>query len=127
MKILSLGLLFLLFSTAGFAQVTCLDKLLPSSRYSGLHHMTRDEWNDGKDVLDAESARAALTFLTNSKLLCGPKDVVIKVEAECTSVIKDIPQSNTCFVFTNLGYFILSRDTGRNVNFIFTKDKSFSE
>ena len=127
MKSVWFGILFLLFSTAGFAQVTCLDKLLPASRYSGLHHVTRDEWQDGKEVLDIEGARAALHFLTNSKLLCNPKDVVIKVEPECTSIIKDIPQSNTCFIFTNVGYFVLNRDSGRNLNYIFTKDKSFSE
>lgn len=127
MNKLGIGFLFLLFSPIAFTQVTCLDKLLPANRYSGLHQLVRDEWNDGKEILDAESARNAVNFLTNSKLLCDPKDVIIKLEAECTPLVRDIPQSQTCFVFTNVGYFVLNRDSGRNINFIFSKDKTFSE
>jgi hypothetical protein len=123
------AILFMLFSfnLAAFAQeITCLEKLLPFNRHSGTHQLDRNEWNDGKDVLDEESARVAVTFLTNSKLLCKAGEVVINIDPVCAQIIAGLPQSNTCFLFTNLGYFIISRDNGKNVNFIFSKDKTFS-
>ncbi len=118
----------LVLQTTAFAQeMTCLDKLLPFNRYSGLHQLVKEEWTDVRDGLDAESAKAAVNFLVNSKLLCKTNEMVIKIDPVCTSVIADLPQSNSCFVYTNLGYFTATRDTGRNVNFIFTKDKRFAD
>jgi hypothetical protein len=118
----------LCFSLSAFAQeLTCLDKLLPFNRHSGLHQVLRDEWSDGKEVLDTEGAEAALKFLTNSKLLCRTGEVVVKLAGTCSQTVADLPQSNTCFIFTNLGYFVLSRDNVRNINFIFSRDKRFSE
>ncbi len=111
-----------------FAQeMTCLDKLLPYNKHSGLHLITRDEWNDGKEMLDSDGAKNVLAYLTNSRLLCKGHEVVIKVSPVCTPILPDLTQSNTCFIFTNLGYFIATRDNGRNVNFIFSKDKRFAE
>ena len=122
------GLFVLLFTTLSFAQqITCLDKLLPYNRYSGLHQLTKDEWTDGKNTIDPETTKTVVTFLTNSKLLCRQGEVVIKVFPVCSQAMADMPQSNTCFVYTNLGYFIVSRDNGTNVNFIFSKDRRFSE
>ncbi len=119
---------FLLFSNSSYSQsLTCLDKLLPYNKHSGLHQVTREEWNDGKEALDNESAKNALIFLTNSRLLCRSDEVIIKVAPSCTLLLADLPQSQTCFAFTNLGYFVISRDNGRNINFIFSKDKRFSE
>lgn len=118
----------LTLSATAFAQeMTCLDKLLPFNRYSGLHQLVKEEWTDARDGLDAESAKAAVTFLVNSKLLCKTNEMVIKVDPVCTSTVADLPQSNSCFIFTNLGYFTATRDLGRNVNFIFTKDRRFAE
>lgn len=118
----------LCLSLSSFAQeLTCLDKLLPFNRHSGLHQVLRDEWTDGKEVLDAEGAESAIKFLTNSKLLCRTGEVVVKLAATCTQTVADLPQSNTCFLFSNLGYFVLSRDNVRNINIIFSRDKRFSE
>lgn len=128
MKKTGLGLLLLMFTFISYAQeMSCLDKLLPYSRFSGLHTMTKAEWYDGKEALDAESARQAVTFLINSKLLCKPNEVVIKIEPVCQSLIADISQSNSCFVFTNVGHFLMNRDSGRNTNLIFSKDKKYSD
>lgn len=128
MKKLSIGLFLILFSFQSFAQeMTCMDKLLPYNRYSGLHQVTKDEWTDGKNTLDPEIVKAAVNFLTNSKLLCRKGEVVIKVFPICGQTIADLPQSNTCFVYTNLGFFVVSRDNGTNINFIFSKDRRFSE
>lgn len=123
-----MALLFLFLSlSAGAQELTCLDKLLHFSRHSGLHQVTRDEWSDGKEMMDPESVKGALAFLTNSKLLCKSNEVTIKVHPVCASLLPDLPHSNTCFVYTNVGFFVVSRDIGRNMNFIFSKDKRFSE
>ncbi|MGE3609027.1 MAG: hypothetical protein AB7I27_05525 [Bacteriovoracaceae bacterium] len=122
------GFSLLIFQLSSFAsEVTCLDKLLNYSRYSGSHQLLRDEWYDGKETLDAEGATSAMNFLVGSKLLCRPDEVIVKVQANCQFIHADIAQSNSCFIFTNLGYFIISRDNGKNVNFIFSKDKQYSE
>jgi hypothetical protein len=127
MKNVCFGFMFVMLSLSAFAQeITCLDRLLPFSRFSGHHTIAKEEWYDGKDALDIESAASAVTFLANSKLLCRPNEVVIKIEPVCGPMIADLPQSNTCFVFTNLGHFLIIRDNGRNTNIIFTKDKKFS-
>lgn len=120
-----LGLLFSLTTQA--QSLTCLNKLLPYNKHSGLHQLTREEWNDEKESLDPEAARSALNFLITSRLLCKSSEVVIKVQPTCAPLLADFVQSQSCFVFTNLGYFILSKDNGRNVNFIFSKDKRFAE
>ncbi len=125
---MSIGLILVFISSLSFAQeMTCLDKLLPFNRHSGLHQVNNDEWSDGKDALDPEGTEKVIKFLINSKFLCKSGEVVIKVSPVCTSIITDLPQSNTCFVFTNLGYFVVSRDNVRNVNFIFSRDRRFSD
>ena len=126
-KALIAFIVFTLNLTALAQEMTCLDKLLPYNKHSGLHLITRDEWNDGKEMLDSEGAKNVLAYLTNSRLLCKGHEVVIKVSPVCTPILPDLTQSNTCFIFTNLGYFIATRDNGRNVNFIFSKDKRFAE
>lgn len=124
----AITLVLFLVSFSSFAQeMTCLDKLLPSNRHSGVHQVTRDEWSDPRDLFDEETTKNVVRFLTNSKLLCRQGDVVIKIQPECSSTVADIPQSFSCFVFTNLGYFTVTRDNARNFNFIFSKDKRFSE
>lgn len=127
MKKLTLGFLVLLSASAFAQELTCLDKLLPFNRYSGSHLLTKEEWTDNKDVLDSASAEAALKSLVGSKLLCKQTEVVVKVNPVCHTIISDIMQSNTCFIFTNVGYFSITKDNGKNINFVFNKDKRFSE
>lgn len=128
MKKFTILFVLLVFQLSAYAQqMTCLDKLLPYNRFSGVHFIAREEWHDGKDVLDAEGAKHALAYLINSKLLCKSNEVVIKIQPECQTIIADLPQSQTCFLFTNVGHFTISKDTARNVGLIFSKDRSFSE
>lgn len=107
-------------------QMTCLDKLLPFNRHSGLHQVTADELPSLKQ-LEIDNSEIALNFLINSKLLCRSGEVTIKIRPTCNPIITDLPQSNVCFAFTNLGYFVISKDNAKNVNFIFSRDKRFSE
>lgn len=127
MKHILISLFFLLFSAISVAQeITCLDKLLPYNRHSGLHQVFFDEWTDGKEILDAQAAETALKFLVNSKLLCKTDEVIIKVAPVCSHIIGDLDQSTTCFAFTNVGFFVFSKDNVKNINIIFSKDKRFS-
>lgn len=119
---------FVFCSVSAFAQeLTCLDKLLPFNRYSGSHLLTKEEWTDNKDTLDAESAQAALRSLVGSKLLCKQDEVLVRIAPVCHTVVADITQSNACFVYTNVGYFFITKDSGKNTNFVFSKDKRYSE
>ena len=128
MKKALIKIVFLLFSTSVLAQeITCLDKLLPYSRHSGLHQISKEEWNYDNEPLDGAGAMLAFKALVIGKLLCVPGEVKVKVDPICQPVIKDITQSNVCFLFTNIGYFFVTRDNGKNTNFIFSRDKKFSE
>ncbi len=122
-------MLFALFvSLSAFSrEITCLDKLLPFNRYSGLHHVDRDEWYDGQETLEPEGVSKGIAFLTNVKLLCKSEEVVVTVAPVCSVLIPELPQSNSCFVFTNVGYFVVSRDNNRNMNFIFSRDRRFKD
>ena len=127
-KLLLSGIFFLASSVTGFSQdITCLNKLLPYNRHSGLHQLASDEWPHAKDYLDSELVTLSLNYLTQSKLFCRNGEMVIKIHPICTSIIPDITQSNTCFAYTNLGYFVISKDNNKNINFIFNRDKRYSE
>lgn len=115
-------------SVSTFAQeLTCLDKLLPFSRHSGLHMLTKEEWNDGSEFLSAENALVAFNTLLSRKLLCKTGEVAVAIQPTCQPLLADVPQSNVCYLHTNVGYFVLSRDNGKNVNFIFSRDKTFTD
>jgi hypothetical protein len=128
MKKISLIAIISLFSFSIFAQeLTCLNKLLQYSRHSGLHQLSKEEWSDGKDYLDAEGARSAYVSLTGGKLMCKTGEIEIKIEPVCQQIIADLAASNVCYLFSTLGYFIISKDSKSNVNFIFSKDKRFTD
>ncbi|HXH29964.1 MAG TPA: hypothetical protein VNJ01_04060 [Bacteriovoracaceae bacterium] len=127
MKVISIFCIVLFTSLSSYAQeMTCLEKLLTYSRFSGFHQLSRDEWTDTTDQLTVSSAKAALNSLLGSKLLCDNTEVVIKSMAACNLLVADVPQSNVCHIYTNLGYFVVSKDNGRNINFIFSKDSRFA-
>lgn len=126
MKIAAVVLLF--FSINTYAQsISCLSKLLPYNRFSGTHILLKQEWTDNKETLDAETAINSLKYLLSNKLYCTENEVVTTVEPVCDLLIKDMPQSNTCFLSTNLGHFHITRDSAKNINFVFTKDKSSTD
>ncbi|GEM_PF-1377345 len=128
MKVLIIIAMTVLATTAFAQDITCLDKLMPTSRFSGLHQLSKEEWQESAELsLDTESAKLAIKTLTQSKLFCKPTEVVLRMEPVCALTIADLPQSLTCFVFTNLGYFTITRDNGKSTNFIFSKDKKFAD
>jgi hypothetical protein len=121
--------IFMVLSLPLFAQsIPCQDKLLLYNRTSGAHLLTKNEWNDGgKDALDSDSALSAFRTLIINKLMCLESEITVKIAPACQTFLVDIPQSTTCYLFTSLGYFFISKDMGRNVNFVFSKDKRFPE
>jgi hypothetical protein len=126
-KIMSI-LIGMLFSINIFSQeMTCMDKLLPYNRHSGVHQLSNEEWPGKKGNFNPDKIEKALEFLLYSKLLCRNSEILIKVKPVCSPILPDITQSNTCFAFTSLGYFIISKDNVQNFNFIFTRDKRFSD
>jgi hypothetical protein len=128
MKAIVIIAMILLGATAFAQDITCLDKLMPRSRFSGVHQLTKEEWSESNELLlDPESSKLALKTLTQSKLFCKPDEVKIKLEPVCAQTIADIPQSLSCFVFTNIGYFIITKDAGKGTNFVFAKDRKFAD
>ncbi len=113
------------FSFSVMAQgLTCLDKLLPFNRHSGVHMLTREQCSTCADVLTKDSAKLALKTLLNSRLFCSETDVILSMDPVCDLVARDLPDSQICFVKTNLGHFFISKDYARNFNFIFTREKA---
>jgi hypothetical protein len=122
------GLFFLIMSLSSVAQeMSCLDKLLPYNKFSGSHVLNRDEWPESREALDPEISKRALTYLISSKLLCKQDAVSIKLEPVCSLIDMNQVQSQSCFIYTNVGFFVLNRDNGRNINLIFNRDKRFSD
>ena len=126
-KFLLMTLLLVMTSGALAQELTCLDKLLPNNRYSGLHQVTKEEWNDGQPEFNNIGAKAALQFLLRSKLFCKDAEYKIVIDPFCSKMSPDIQKSTTCFAYTNLGYFTFTRDIGRIVSFIFSRDKTYAE
>lgn len=119
-----LALLFVLGTLPAVAQeITCLDKLLPNSRYSGLHHLNKEDWSDRSPVFNPEVVKLAFKALTEVKLLCKSGEIFMTIDPVCQPLLADVPESHNCFLSTNLGHFFVSRDAGKNINFIFNKDK----
>lgn len=116
------AILVLVSSTAFAQEMTCLDKLLPFNRHSGVHQITKDQCSVCTDTLDSAGARIALKSLVVSRLFCRESDLVLMMEPMCEVISADIPDSNTCYVKTNLGHFFITKDRARNFNFIFSKN-----
>lgn len=121
-------LILSLFASGAIAQeLTCLDKLLPNNRYSGLHQITKEEWQDTGTDFNNVAAKVALNSLLRSKLFCKETEYKIVIEPFCSFLAPDIAKSQVCFAYTSIGHFTFTRDSGKNVNFIFTRDKTYAE
>lgn len=113
-----------LISSAAFAQgTTCQNKLLGFNRYTGLHSLMKDEWTDNLSTLDPQTAVAAMDALVLGKLICRRGELTLSASPTCKQMISNDSFSTVCYAPTNLGHFVISRDIGKNLNFIFSKDK----
>ncbi|MBY0516727.1 MAG: hypothetical protein K2P81_07460 [Bacteriovoracaceae bacterium] len=116
---------FILAATnSAFAQLRCIDKLLPIPRPSAAHQVTAAEWRAGQeDVMGPDEAKRAVSTLVFSKLLCRSNEIDFPAAPTCGPVDVTIPGSNTCYYYSTLGYFIITQDSEKNANIIFNKTK----
>jgi hypothetical protein len=111
-------------ASSAFAQLRCVDKLLPIPRPSASHQLASGEWTPAPgDVMTIESAEQALKSLVFTKLLCRENEIEFPVRPICTTLDATSPDSHVCFAPSSLGHFIITQDTGKNANLIFHKMK----
>lgn len=123
MRVFLLIAMFLSASSA-FAQLRCIDKLLPIPRPSASHQLASGEWIPTPgDVMTIEGAEQALNSLVFTKLLCRENEIEFVVRPICTTLDPSMPDSHTCYAPSNLGHFIITQDTAKNANLIFHKMK----
>ena len=108
---------------SAFAQLRCVDKLLPIPRPSASHQLADNEWRPGTEVMLPEDAQRAVNSLVFGKLLCRDNEIEFTTLPTCAPIDATMPGSNTCYYSSNLGYFIITQDTAKNANFIFHKVK----
>jgi hypothetical protein len=121
MRVFLLIAMFLSASSA-FAQLRCVDKLLPIPRPSASHQLASGEWTPAPgDVLTIEGAEQALKSLVFTKLLCRENEIEFAVRPICTTLDPTAPDSHTCFAPSSLGHFIITQDNAKNANLIFHK------
>lgn len=114
----------LVTSTSAWAQLRCVDKLLPIPRPSGLHQLATGEWTPGSsEFLTTADAERALRSLLFGKLLCRETEIEFKGTTVCLPVDATAPESHSCYVPSNIGFFILTQDYAKNANVIFQRQK----
>ncbi len=104
------------------AQLRCLSKLLPLPRPSSSHILTTAEWRPGTNasLMPEDAARALNSFLFG-KLLCRGEEIRFEKEPVCAVLDPQTPDMVICSAVSDLGSFIVTRDSGQNVNIIFQK------
>lgn len=118
MKLLAMIALFI--TSSAFAQLRCLDKLLPAGRPSAAHQLLASEWLPPDNVtLDSALASKALSSLVFGKLLCREGEVEFDRTPICLAIDESHPENVTCSCNSNIGYFIVTTDTASNANVIF--------
>lgn len=117
----------LLVSSTAFAQLRCMDKLLPAPIPSASHLLTRAEWTPtpGNPTLGVDEASRAVKSLVFGKLLCRQNEIELTIAPSCLPLDPTIPELSTaCYVPTSLGYFVLTLDNGTNMNLVFHRVKA---
>jgi len=113
-----------LVSLSAFAQMRCVDKLLPIPRPSAGHQLASTEWVPGAGVgMSPEEAQRAVNALVFGKLLCRNQEIEFPIPPSCGQVDATIPDSLVCYASSNLGHFVLTKDSAKNVQIIFNKAK----
>ena len=119
MKLIALFLL--LSSTSAFAQLRCLDKLLPSCKPSAAHQLIQSEWLQCSGPLSSADTSKAISGLVFGKLLCREGEIEFDRTPICLAIDDTHPDNITCSANSNVGYFIVTTDTAQNANLIFHK------
>ena len=111
-------------SDACFAQIRCVDKLLPLPRPSAAHQLSKAEWATAQEQsLGPAEAMKGLHALVFGKFLCRQHEVELGIPT-CLPMDPTVPEVSTvCYVPSNLGYFSLTLDSAINLNLVFHKIK----
>lgn len=105
---------------SSWAQLRCIDKLLPIPRPSAPHQLSQGEWRSGTgERISTEDAYRAVFDLVFAKFLCRENEIAINPTAICSEPDPTIPELSSCYINSSLGYFVITQDTAKNVNFIF--------
>lgn len=114
----------LLGTSSAWAQLRCVDKLLPIPRPSASHQLAVGEWTPAPgDFLTIESAENALKALVFTKLLCRETEIEFTTRPICSAIDQTIPDSLTCYASSSIGHFVITQDTAKNANIIFHKQR----
>jgi hypothetical protein len=101
-------------------ETSCDEKLLNGfSADSALHQVHIDDFESEFTTLDAAVAQEAVA-LVREQLGCTEL-LVIDPGTRCTEVGEDAPWSTTCYVSTELGYYLVSADFVETVNVLFNR------
>lgn len=116
------AVLGLVLSFSAHAQLRCLSKLLPLPRPSSAHQLSSNEWHAGNSpLLTPEDTARALNALLFGKLLCRDSEIRFDKEPTCTSLDPQTPHSAICSAVSDLGLFVVTRDSAQNANIIFQR------
>ena len=110
---------------SAFASMKCIDRLLPLPRHSAVHQLSTGEWArnqlDGIHELDANEATRAFNSLVYGKLFCEKSEIRQTSESSCVQLDSTQSETLSCYITTNLGFFIINRDYQNNANIIFQR------
>ncbi len=127
MKILFVAIISIL-STSAWAQLRCVDKLLPLPRFSAPHQLSSGEWRPGTEpTLVYEAAQRAINSLLYEKLLCRDDEIEQYTNGACFELDPFYPDLVTCYHYTNVGYFVVTQDSQKNANIIFHRVRSIQK
>jgi len=116
-------ILGLVVSGQTFAQLRCVDKLIPVPLPSAHHQLTSAEWTPGTDIITDVDALRAMNSFVFGKLLCRTSEIEFPTMPTCGQVDATIPESLVCYVSSNLGHFVISQDAAKNLHIVFHKVK----
>ena len=114
--------LCILLSGTAFAQLRCIDKLLPTGKTSVAYQLLQTEWrptNPGP-ISNPDVARS-LNTLVFSKLLCRADEIEFDLSISCLPLDSHKPEWVVCQNNSSLGHFVLTSDLSQNMNIIFHK------
>jgi len=126
-SILALGLLFLLSQTIHASPRECIDNLMFHANRDSYQFTVADDTVDrdfGRDYL-AQAIYAIRILLDKHR--CSQNDVNFgqgpqgRSHSRCSVIIANEDQTRVCYVETNLGYFLVSRDLLDTFNLIYSR------
>lgn len=97
---------------------------MPVPRPSTSHYLLSTEWTPSQtDVITEVDAARALNSFVFGKLLCRTTEIEFVTAPTCAQVDPTATESLVCYAHSSLGHFIISQDSGKNLQILFQKMK----